>query len=227
LNRNQGLSTKQIRYVLYSITNTFIAQPLHNLKSTTQYNEYDNVHVITTQQHKHRFAELYASFISRDNCFKSMFIWNFLETGYRFDTPIITILTIYRRLIFHFNPLYVYHPPFVIDRLIQLIYVYNTLKTLVTILQTDHKINKIRNLIRYKLWTRGFLCGSLVRSTDFLTYYISHQKQRDYPFFYNIYFLFLFFLFYIPFFFSFYFLFSSFHNLFTQNYKKNARLKKF
>src|ERR1043165_9450611 len=68
LNRNQGLSTKQIRYVLYSITNTFIAQLLHNLKSTTQHNKYDNDHIITTQQHKHRFAELYASFISRDNC---------------------------------------------------------------------------------------------------------------------------------------------------------------
>ena len=124
-----------------------------------------------------------------------------------------------------------YHLSFVIDRLIQLIYVHNTLKTHVTIQQTNHKINKIRDLIRYKLWIRGCLCGSLVRSTDFLMYYISHQKQRDYSFFYNIDFLFLSFFFSLysiyPLFFSFYFLFSPFHNLLTQNYKKMLDWKNF
>ena len=114
--------------MLHSITNTLVIQPLHNLKSTNQHNDYDNGHVIITQQHKHGFVELYVSFLSRDNCFKSLLYWNFLEIRHCFDTPIIIMLMIYRRLIFHFCSLYVYYPPFVIDSFTQLLQEHNTLK---------------------------------------------------------------------------------------------------
>ena len=111
-----GLSPKQIRYVLLSFTNTFVVQPLHNLKSTNQHKEYDNRHVITTHKCEPGFVELYASFTSRDNCFKSLFNRIFLEhIGRQLDTPITINSMIYRRLTFHLHPLHMYHPLFVID----------------------------------------------------------------------------------------------------------------